>query len=86
MLHDDFNSIWQSRAAKYWRRKEFLPPDCRGCDLADLCCGACPLYWDEVGNFAEIGERVPRHAPPWENLAWQAKRRWIGRARGVGVR
>jgi len=85
LLREDFDSIWQTRTAKYWRRKEFLPPDCIGCDMADLCCGACPLYWDEVGSFAEIENATPRHAPEWEKMAWRAKRRWIGQAKGVGV-
>jgi radical SAM protein with 4Fe4S-binding SPASM domain len=85
LLRDDFDSIWQTRTAKYWRRKEFLPPDCIGCDMANLCCGACPLYWDEVGSFAEIENVTPRRAPAWEHMAWRAKRRWIGQAKGVGV-
>ncbi len=85
LLHGDFEAIWHSRSARYWRGKEFLPPDCRGCDLADLCCGACPLYWDEVKSFAEIEAETPRRAPAWEKLAWQAKRRWLGQAKGVGV-
>jgi hypothetical protein len=106
-LREDFDAIWQTRTAKYWRRKEFLPPDCRGCDLANLCCGACPLYWDEVKDFAEIHNphrdlsgvvdnphrdlsgvvdtAAPRHAPAWEKIVWQAKRRWIGQAKGVGM-
>ncbi len=85
LLRDDFDAIWQSRTAKYWRRKEFLPPDCVGCDMAKLCCGACPLYWDEVGSFGEIENVTPRRAPAWEQVAWRAKRRWIGQAKGVGV-
>ena len=85
LLRDDFDTIWNTRAAKYWRRKEFLPPDCRGCDLANLCCGACPLYWDAVRDFAEIDGCTPRHAPAWEKKIWGAKRRWIGQVKGVGV-
>ncbi len=85
LLRQDFAAIWHSRPARYWRGKEFLPPDCRGCDLAALCCGACPLYWDEVKSFAEIEGETPRRAPAWEKVAWQAKRRWLGQARGVGV-
>jgi radical SAM protein with 4Fe4S-binding SPASM domain len=85
LLRDDFNTIWHTRTAKYWRNKEFLPPDCRGCDLADLCCGACPLYWDEVGSFAEIENVAPHRANRLEKTIWQAKRRWIGQAKGVGV-
>ncbi|MCL4393596.1 MAG: PqqD family peptide modification chaperone [Chloroflexi bacterium] len=85
LLREDFNAIWQTRTAKYWRRKEFLPPDCRGCDLADLCCGACPLYWDQVGSFEEIQAVAPRRAAAWERILWLAKRRWIGHAKGVGI-
>jgi radical SAM protein with 4Fe4S-binding SPASM domain len=85
LLRDDFDSIWHTRTAKYWRRKEFLPPDCRGCDLANLCCGACPLYWDAVKDFGEIENRTPHRASAWEKVVWEAKRRWIGQAKGVGV-
>ena len=85
LLREDFNAIWNTRTAKYWRRKEFLPPDCRGCDLANLCCGACPLYWDAVQDFAEIEGHTPRRAPAWEKKIWGAKRRWIGQVKGVGV-
>jgi radical SAM protein with 4Fe4S-binding SPASM domain len=85
LLHEVFEIVWNRRAAKYWRRKEFLPPGCRDCDLAELCCGACPLYWDERGNFEEIIE----HLVPTSSLAelvWRAKRRWFGQVGGVGVR
>ena len=85
LLHGDFDSIWQTRTAKYWRQKEFLPPDCRGCDLANLCCGACPLYWDANGDFAEIQDATPHHASSFEKMVWRTKRRWIGQAKGVGA-
>lgn len=85
LLRDDFDTIWNTRTAKYWRRKEFLPPDCHGCDLADLCCGACPLYWDAVKDFAEIDGHTPRRAPLLEKKIWEAKRHWIGQVKGVGV-
>ncbi len=85
LLDEDFDSIWQTRTAKYWRRKEFIPPDCRGCDLADLCCGACPLYWDANGNFKEIQAAAPHRASSLEKMVWRTKRRWIGQAKGVGA-
>ncbi len=85
LLRDDFKTIWNTRAAKYWRRKEFLPPNCRGCELAHLCCGACPLYWDEVGSFAEIAGVAPRRVSPLAQMVWGAKRRWLGQAKGVGA-
>jgi radical SAM protein with 4Fe4S-binding SPASM domain len=85
LLEEDFMTIWTRRQARYWRNKEFLPPGCRDCDLADLCCGACPLYWDEQGSFAEL-EPYLRETPGWEQLVWRMKRRFLGKAQGVGVR
>lgn len=84
LLSEPFEAIWNRRAALYWRRKQFLPPGCKHCDKADLCCGACPLYWDERGSFAEI---LPNLAPTsfLSRAVWRAKRRWIGRVRGVGL-
>jgi radical SAM protein with 4Fe4S-binding SPASM domain len=84
LLHQSFESVWNQRSARYWRNKEFLPPGCRDCDLAQLCCGACPLYWDERGDFSEI----QAHMAPTSHLGkalWQAKRRWLGQVRGVGI-
>jgi len=85
LLHEPFGAIWNRRTARYWRRKEFLPPGCQGCTLADLCCGACPLYWDERGSFQEIAEHLaPTSA--LSKMVWRAKRRWFGQVRGVGVK
>ena len=84
LLAEDFAAIWNRRSARYWRNKEFLPPGCRDCDLADMCCAACPLYWDERGDLAEI---VPfmRPARAWEWLSWRLKRRFVGKVKGVGI-
>jgi radical SAM protein with 4Fe4S-binding SPASM domain len=84
LLHEDFSTVWYRRAARYWRHKEFLPPGCRSCDLADLCCGACPLYWDEQGTFEEIAPYA-MDTTRWERMAWRLKRRYLGQVRGVGV-
>jgi radical SAM protein with 4Fe4S-binding SPASM domain len=84
LLSEDFTTIWNRREARYWRNKEFLPPGCKDCDLADLCCGACPLYWDEQGSFAEIAPYLG-DTPAWERLVWHMKRRFLGRVTGVGV-
>jgi radical SAM protein with 4Fe4S-binding SPASM domain len=84
LLHEPFQAIWQRRTARYWRRKEFLPPGCAGCGLKELCCGACPLYWDEARDFGEIAaHQAP--ASPASRAVWQVKRRWLGRVKGVGV-
>ena len=85
LLNEDFATIWNRREARYWRNKDFLPPGCKDCDLADLCCGACPLYWDEQGSFAEIAPYL-KDTPAWERLVWRVKRRWLGRVRGVGMK
>ena len=84
LLRQDFEAIWHRRSARYWRNKEFLPPGCRDCELADMCCAACPLYWDERGDLAEIAPFMrPAHA--WEWLGWRLKRRFVGRVKGVGI-
>jgi radical SAM protein with 4Fe4S-binding SPASM domain len=84
LMTEPFDAIWNRRAAKYWRHKEFLPPACEGCDMSHLCCGACPLYWDEQHGFAELpcGDR----ARPLADLKWKLKRRLIGRLSGVNIR
>jgi radical SAM protein with 4Fe4S-binding SPASM domain len=84
LLHEPFDVIWNRRSAKYWRHKEFLPPGCRDCDLADLCCGACPLYWDEQGGFSDIAAHL-EPISPLSQAVWRVKRRVWGRVRGVGV-
>ncbi|HET89691.1 MAG TPA: radical SAM protein [Chloroflexi bacterium] len=84
LVHEEFETIWNRRTARYWRDKEFLPPGCKTCDLADLCCGACPLYWDEQGSFAEIAPYL-QQTSAWERLTWRLKRRYLGQVAGVGV-
>lgn len=85
LLCEEFDTVWNRRAAKYWRKKEFLPPGCRSCEYANLCCGACPLYWDEQKTFAEIAEHTSP-TTPWAYAAWQIKRRMLGQVRGIGVK
>ncbi len=85
LLDQSFDHIWQTRAARYWRRKEFLPPACSGCDLADLCCGACPLYWDAVGSFAELAAAGRPVVGQVAQAVWRARRRLLGQTRGVGL-
>lgn len=84
LLREDFETIWNRRSARYWRNKEFRPPSCRDCEFADMCCGACPLYWDEQGSLDEIAP-FKRHVHAWEWLVWRLKRRFLGRVKGVGI-
>jgi len=80
LLEQPFARIYHSRAARYWRERRFLPPACRSCPDTDVCGGACPLYWDAAGSFAEL----PR-AEAGDNTArarWERRRR-KGRSFGV---
>jgi radical SAM protein with 4Fe4S-binding SPASM domain len=82
LLTESFDNIWWNRRALYFRHKEFLPPVCSTCEHAKVCQGACPLYWDNRGNFDEIGGSSVLGAS-W----WKMKRRFIGRSKpimGVG--
>jgi radical SAM protein with 4Fe4S-binding SPASM domain len=54
LLHEPFEEIWQSRAARSFRAKEMMPSGCEACPDAAACQGACVLYWREVG-VAELG-------------------------------
>ncbi|MGQ4910695.1 MAG: radical SAM protein [Candidatus Thorarchaeota archaeon] len=58
LLEEGFDKVWNSRAAKFWRAKEFAPEGCRACEHFDYCYGACPLYWDVFG-YDEIKEFWP---------------------------
>jgi radical SAM protein with 4Fe4S-binding SPASM domain len=84
LVTEDFETIWNRRAARYWRNKEFVPPGCKDCEMVDICCGACPLYWDEQGGFDELAPHL-EDTSAWERLAWRLKRRYVGQVRGVGV-
>ncbi len=68
LLESDFERIWNGRRARWWREKKFLPPPCRACTDADVCSGACPLYWDAAGSFTELPVRGADDAG--------ARRRW----------
>jgi radical SAM protein with 4Fe4S-binding SPASM domain len=85
LLEEDFSALWNRQPARYWREKQFLPPGCQDCDLAELCCGACPLYWDEQGGFMEIAGHT-RQVNAWQRWLWEGKRRWLGQVHGVGIK
>ena len=84
LLRQPFNQVWHGRAARYWRGKAFLPPACSRCSMRHICCGACPLYWDERGGFAELQGKAPTpHA--WTEWRWRLRR--CQRASwGVGIK
>jgi radical SAM protein with 4Fe4S-binding SPASM domain len=68
LLEQPYAELYESAAARYWRNREYLPPPCEGCPDTDVCGGACPLYWDSVGSFAEIPRaqgQSPEHMASW---------------------
>ncbi len=80
LLEHDFERIYRSRAARYWRKKQFIPPVCKSCPEVDICGGGCPLYWDAAGSFSELpraGATDRRGRKRWE------KQRNKGRSFGV---
>jgi radical SAM protein with 4Fe4S-binding SPASM domain len=84
LLEKPFEQVWFSRTALYWRRKEFVPPQCQRCEIKAICCGACPLYWDERGGFEELAGKAPAPAP-WHHLMWSIKKQLWSGTRGVGL-
>lgn len=86
LLKHSFNHIWNSDQALYFRDKKYIPPVCKGCDMKKLCAGACPLYWENAGNFSEI-ENVRNIKPGIRNFIWALENRIRLRTRGVeGIR
>jgi radical SAM protein with 4Fe4S-binding SPASM domain len=52
LLQTDFNRIWFSGRALFFKHKHFAPAECSGCEKFTACQSACPLYW----NYAGTGE------------------------------
>ena len=84
LLHEGFDKVWYSRTARYWRGKEFIPPVCQRCEIRDICCGACPLYWDQRGGFEELSDCAPG-GPPWAEIVWRMKKALWSGTWGVGL-
>ena len=82
LLTQSFDEIYSGEAASYWREKRFLPPACRSCPDADVCGGACPLYWDAAGSFAELPR--PDAEEPEARRSWEEGRA-AGRSFGVAA-
>jgi radical SAM protein with 4Fe4S-binding SPASM domain len=59
LLQEPFLTIWNRRGTCAIRNKERAPARCHDCDLFQLCEGACPLYWNIMGE-----EELPRLVPP----------------------
>ena len=50
ILQSGFRAVWNSPRSLYWRRKQYAPSHCQGCQTFDACAGACPLYWNAFGS------------------------------------
>jgi radical SAM protein with 4Fe4S-binding SPASM domain len=50
LLAGDFEDLWNSARAVFWRRKQYAPPQCSGCPTFVPCAGACPIYWQAFGT------------------------------------
>lgn len=80
LLSRSFDEIYNSRPARYWRKKKFTPPVCKSCPDVDVCGGGCPLYWDAAGSFDEIPQKGASNQA--HRRRWEKKRR---RSRTFGV-
>lgn len=52
-----FDTIWGTEAARAFRARRHLPAACGGCQDAELCQGACLLYWRACGTRELPGAR-----------------------------
>jgi len=81
LLERPYERVRQSRAARWWHDKQFVPPPCCDCEHEDICGGGCPLYWDRAGSFAELPR--PSANDPAARRRWERQRR---RGGSFGVR
>ncbi len=82
LLKNSFEHVWNSDQALYYRERRYVPPVCRLCDYEELCGGACPLYWENAGNFCEI-EEVSEKKPVLRNMLWNLEKGVRLKSRGV---
>ena len=87
LFQEPFERIYNSRAARWWRDKRFVPPMCAECPDIDVCAGACPLYWDAAGGFDELprvgsGDRGSRRR--WERRRRRGKSFGVPAPTGLG--
>jgi radical SAM protein with 4Fe4S-binding SPASM domain len=85
LLEEGFERVWNNRASKFWRSKDYAAEGCKPCTHFDYCYGACPLYWD-VHGFDEIKEYWPkkgRVASKVDEARLSLRRRIRGDQRGI---
>jgi len=57
LLKEDFEKIWFSEKAQFYRKREFAGEKCKKCELFEKCTGACVLYFRKIG-YEEIKRRI----------------------------
>jgi len=57
LLEQDFESIWFSSKAEFYRKRKFAGSECKKCELFEKCTGACILYFRKMG-YEEIKKRI----------------------------
>jgi len=85
LLEEGFERVWNSRASKFWRNKDYAAEGCKSCDHFGYCYGACPLYWD-VHGFEEIRDYWPnrgRIASKVDKARLSLRRRTRGDQHGI---
>ncbi len=53
LCRQELSDVWEGGRARLHRDKFLAHPSCRDCEHFDLCHGACPLYWRQMG-FGEL--------------------------------
>ncbi len=53
LLNSNFDEIWFSEKALFYRYLHFAPEFCKKCYLFEICGSACPIYFDQF-SFDEI--------------------------------
>lgn len=57
LLENNFNEIWFSEKAVYYRLLEFAPKLCKECSYFEICGSACPIYFEKFG-IKEINNKI----------------------------
>ena len=62
LLAQGFAQVWHSARASFFRRKDYAPTECAGCEDFGACAGGCPLYWSAMGTSELSQARRVAHA------------------------
>lgn len=62
LLKADFREVWSSPRAEHYKSKNYAHAICKACEDFEVCCGACPLYWEAFGYRELMAGREVAHA------------------------